>query len=279
MKKALKKTLKQRMREDMELRSLSPMTQKAYLFQVGKFAQYFKKLPDRIGQKEVREYLLHLIDKGVSYSTLTQSYSALKFIYEVTLKRPWETKRMPYPKTPRRLPVILSRQEVDSILAAIPNLKHRAIVMMAYASGLQISEVIHLRLTDIDSTRMTVMVRQGKRNRDRYTLLSKTALETLRTYVRKYRPRTWLFPGQDPREPLTAGSVGQIVREARIRSGITKPFSMHSFRHSFATHLVEAGTDLHYVQRLLGHRSLSTTAIYLHVSTKDLSRITSPLDA
>ncbi len=273
------KTLKQRMKDDMQLRGLSPRTQGAYLLQVTRFARYYNKLPDKLGEHEVKEYLLHLLnEKHVSYSTLAQNYSALKFIYEVTLKRPWDVQRIPYPKTPRRLPVVLDRKEIDNLFAATTNLKHLAILMMTYAAGLRLNEVVHLKLTDIDRARMTVRVREGKGKVDRYSLLAKTALETLDHYIRYHKPASWLFPGTHPDRPLSPTSIQKVFQAAKDRAGITKPASVHTLRHSFATHLIEAGCTLHHVQLLLGHKSPTTTGIYLHVSRKNLTAVVSPLD-
>jgi site-specific recombinase XerD len=237
------------------------------------------RLPDKLGEKEVKEYLLYLInEKHVSYATLTQSYSALKFIYETTLQRPWEVKRIPYPKTPRRLPTVLDKKEVTALFSAAANLKHRAILMMTYSAGLRISEVVHLKIDDIDTARMTVMVREGKGRLDRYSLLSKVALEELTIYRQHYRPRTWLFPGTNPEKPLSPTSIQKMFQVMKSRAGITKPATVHSLRHSFATHLLEGGCDLHHVQLLLGHKSPATTTVYLHVSQKELGKIVSPLD-
>lgn len=273
------KTLKQRMKEDLQLRGLSLRTQESYLFQVTRFARHYGRLPDKLGQKEVKEYLLHLInEKHVSYATLAQTYSALKFIYEVTLDRPGEVTRIPYPKTPRRLPVVLGRSEVDALLAATSNLKYLTIFMMTYSAGLRLNEVVHLKKEDIDRARMTVRIRQGKGKVDRYSLLSKTALATLEDYLRYYQPAVWLFPGACPQKPLSSTSVQKMFQVARNRAGITKPASVHTLRHSFATHLLEAGCDLHHVQLLLGHKSPTTTTVYLHVSQKNLATTVSPLD-
>jgi integrase/recombinase XerD len=228
----MKKTLKHQMKEDMQLRGLSPRTQKTYLFQVTRFAQYYKRLPDKLGEKEIKEYLLYLLnEKAVSYSTLTQSYSALRFIYEVTLKRPWEVERIPYPKTPRRLPAVLDRKEIDALFAATTNLKHLAILMMTYSAGLRLNEVVHLKLTDIDRARMTVRVKEGKGKVDRYSLLSKTALHTLEDYLRYHKPAVWLFPGANPERPISPTSIQKMFQAARDRAGITKPASVHTLRH------------------------------------------------
>lgn len=272
-------TLKQRMKDDLQLRGLSPRTQKTYILQVTRFARYFNKLPDKLGEKEVKEYLLHLLnEKHVSYATLAQSYSALKFIYEVTLQRPWAVKQIPYPKTPRTLPVVLDKEEIAAIFSVTTNLKHRAILMMTYSAGLRISEVLHLHMSDIDRARMTVLVRQGKGKKDRYSLLSKVALQTLDAYLEAYQPRTWLFPSAYRDQPIAATSIQKMFQVMKGRAGITKPATVHTLRHSFATHLLEAGCDLHHVQLLLGHKSPQTTTVYLHVSQKDLVRIMSPLD-
>lgn len=272
------KTLKQRMKEDLQLRRLSPKTQQTYLFHVTRFARHFMKLPDKLGEKEVKEYLLHLINKHVSYSTLTQAYSALKFIYEVTLKRPGQVKRIPYPKTPRRLPVVLDRSEIAAFFSAASSLKYRTIFMMTYSAGLRISEVIHLKRDDIDPARMTVRVRQGKGGKDRYSLLSKVALEELTSYINHYRPTDWLFPGTDQNRPISPTSVQKMFQIIKNNAGITKPATVHTLRHSFATHLFEAGCDLHRIRLLLGHKYLNTTATYLHISRKHLVKVVSPLD-
>lgn len=217
-------------------------------------------------------------EKHVSYSTLAQTYSGLKFIYEVTLSRPGEVTRIPYPKTPRRLPVVLARKEVDALLAATSNLKYLTIFMMTYSAGLRLNEVVHLKKEDIDRARMMVRVREGKGKVDRYSLLSKTALATLEDYLRYYQPAMWLFPGACPQKPLSPTSVQKMFQVARDRAAITKPASVHTLRHSFATHLLEAGVDLHHVQLLLGHKSPTTTTVYLHVSRKNLVATVSPLD-
>ncbi|MGD0230937.1 MAG: site-specific integrase [Nitrososphaerales archaeon] len=275
----MEKTLKRRMIEDMQLRGLSPHTQEAYLMRVTLFARHFKKNPDKLGEEEIRAYLLHLVNvKHVSYGVFNITYYALKFVFEVTLKRPWEMKKLPHPKKPQRLPVILDRGEVQKLLSVTTNVKHKAMLMMAYGSGLRVSEVARLKVSDIDSARMTVMVREGKGRKDRYAILSKVALDTLTRYLRQYRPTSWLFPGVIPGRPITTSSIGLVIKAARKRAGIAKRATMHSLRHAFATCLLEAGTDLRRVQLLLGHRSLKTTAIYLHVSRKDLGTIVSPLD-
>lgn len=275
----MEKTRRRLMIEDMQLRGLSPHTQAAYLMRVTLFARFCNKHPDHLGEKEIREYLLHLVnEQHASYGVVTQTYYALRFLYRITMKRPWEVEKIPCLKKPERLPVILDKEEVKRVFAATANLKHRTMLMLAYSAGLRVSEVARLKISDIDTTHMTVRVQQGKGKKDRYTILSKVALETLIAYLRRYRPTAWLFPSVIPGRPITAGSIMLVIRAARRRSGLTKPATMHCLRHAFATHLIEEGTDLHRVQLLLGHKSPRTTALYLHVSRKNLSEIISPLD-
>jgi site-specific recombinase XerD len=275
----MEKTRRRLMIEDMQLRGLSPHTQAAYLMRVTLFARFCNKHPDHLGEKEIREYLLHLVnEKHASYGVVTQTYFALRFLYKITMKRPWDVEQIPCLKKPERLPVILDKEEVKRLFAATANLKHRTMLMLAYSAGLRVSEVARLKISDIDTARMTVRVQQGKGKKDRYTILSKVALETFIAYLRRFRPTAWLFPGMIPGRPITRDSIGLVIKAARARAAITKPVTMHSLRHACATHLIEEGTDLHRVQLLLGHKSPRTTALYLHVSRKHLSEIRSPLD-
>lgn len=271
--------LRDQMQRDLQLRGLSPKTQKAYLNQVRDFARYFKKSPDQLGEDEVKEYLHYLLkEKKVSDSTYRHCYSALKFFYQTTLKRNCVFEKIPHLKKGKKLPVVLDKTEVDTIFSVTKNLKHKAILMLIYSSGLRVSEAAHLQITDIDSKRMLLQVRQAKGGKDRYTILSNVALEVLRQYYREYRPKEWLFHGESSDKPISERSIQKIFDKAKNLAGITKPATTHTLRHSFATHLLEAGTDLHHIQLLLGHRSPKTTTIYLHVSRKDLRRIVSPLD-
>ena len=183
-----------------------------------------------------------------------------------------------YPKSKKKLPVVLDLSEVEALFSVTENLKHKAILMITYSSGLRISEAARLKISDIDGKRMMVWVQQGKGGKDRYTILSQTALECLRQYWREYRPKQWLFEGTKEDAPITVSSIHQIFHKAKKRAGIAKPASVHTLRHSFATHLIEAGTSLHHVQLLLGHRSPTTTTVYLHVSRLNLSQVASPLD-
>ena len=271
--------LREQMKGDLELKGLSPNTQEIYLRQVSQFSRHFRRSPHHLGEKEVREYLLYLIrEKKVSTSTVNQCYHALKFLYERTLERERVMARVPRVKTHKKLPIVLDREEVESLFSVMKNVKHRAILMLIYSSGLRLMEAAHLKVTDIDSKRMLLRVRQGKGSKDRYTILSKVALKALREYWNQYRPQEWLFAGRFPGKPLHGRSIQKVLIKAKKLAGIKKPATIHTLRHSFATHLLEQGTDLHRIQLLLGHRSLKTTAIYLHVSRKELVRIVSPLD-
>lgn len=271
--------LREQMQADLQLRGLSQKTQKIYLRQVRDIARYFKKSPELLGEKEVKDYLLYLLrEKKVSDSTFRQCYGALRFLYKITLKRDWVVDKIPYPKTKKRLPVVLDKTEVEALFSVIHNLKHRAILMTTYSSGLRLAETAHLRTSDIDSKRMMLRIQNGKGGKDRYTILSNIALDILRQYWRQYRPKEWLFEGQSSDRPISERSIQKIFEKAKKLAGITKPATVHTLRHSFATHLLEAGTDLHHIQLLLGHRSPKTTTVYLHVSRKDIACIVSPLD-
>lgn len=271
--------LREQMKGDLELKGLSPHTQEAYLRQVSQFSRHFKRSPHHLGEKEIKEYLLYLIrEKKVSASTVNQCYHALKFLYEKTLNRMWVMARIPRIKSLKQLPIVLDREEVESLFTATENLKHRAILMLIYSSGLRLTEAAHLKVTDIDSKRMLVRIKQGKGRKDRYTILSKAALEVLREYWDQYHPQDWLFEGGLPGRPLTGRSIQRILIKAKDIAKIKKPATVHTLRHSFATHLLEAGTDLYHIHLLLGHKSLNTTTIYLHVSRKELIRIVSPMD-
>jgi len=271
-------TLREQMQRDLQLRGLSPKTQRAYLDKARDFARYFKKSPDQLGEGEIKEYLHYLLaERKVSDSTYRQAYGSLKFLYQTTMKQSVVFDKIPKLKKRKKLPVVLDRTEVEELFSVTKNLKHKAILMITYSSGLRLAETSHLKVTDIDSKRMMVRV-TGKGGKDRYSILSSVALETLRQYYRKYRPKDWLFEGQLAGNSITARTVERIFEIAKDRAGITKSATLHTLRHSFATHLLEAGTDLHHIQLLLGHKSPKTTTIYLHVSNRALSRIKSPLD-
>jgi len=271
--------LREQMKGDLELRGLSPHTRDNYLRHVSQFSRHYGRSPCHLGEKEIKEYLLYLLrEKKVSTATVNQCYHALKFLYERTLNRVWVMARIPRVRRLKQLPVVLDKEEVESLFTVTENLKHRAILMLIYSSGLRLTEAAHLKVTDIDSKRMLIRIKQGKGRKDRYTILSKAALEVLREYWSQYRPKDWLFAGRFPGKPLTGRSIQRVLIKAKDLAGIKKPATVHTLRHSFATHLLEAGTDLYHIQLLLGHRTLNTTTIYLHVSRKELARIVSPLD-
>jgi len=271
--------LRQRMLEDMQLRNFSPHTQASYLLQITQFARYFAKSPEVLGPEEIRTYQLYLATaKKLNPSSLQVTVSALRFLYKVTLKKPWDVADLPTPKKPQTLPVVLSQAEVTQFLDSVRTLKQRTVLTVCYAAGLRIAEATHLKLTDIDSQRMVIRVDQGKGRKDRYVMLSPALLTLLRTYWKAERPRDWLFPGNLPGQPITPSALQLACQQTRRRAGLKKPISPHSLRHTFATHLLEAGTDIRTIQLLLGHRSLSTTARYLKVATSTVCATTSPLD-
>lgn len=271
-------TLRDQMTEDLQLKGATAKTQRIYLREVSNYAKYFGKSPEELGESELREYLLYLMkERNLSDGTYRFYVAALKFLYRTTLKREW-VEKIKFPKRKKKLPIVLDLSEVIALLSVTENFKHKALLTITYSSGLRISEVAALKITDIDSKRMMVYIRQGKGGKDRYSILSQTTLECLRQYWREYRPTEWLFEGQKPGTHITISSITQIFQKARKKAGITKPACVHTLRHSFATHLIEAGTSLHHVQLLLGHRSPTTTTVYLHVSQLNLAQVTSPLD-
>jgi integrase/recombinase XerD len=271
--------LRQRMIDDMMVRNFAPNTMLAYLKQVSYFAQHFGRSPERLGAEDIRSYQIYLAkERRVSISSRTVAASALRFLYAVTLKQDRVIEMIPTPKAEYRLPVILSPEEVLRLLEAAPSFSHHMIFSTLYGTGVRVSEALHLRAFNIDSQRMMIRIEQGKGHKDRYVQLSAKLLELLRAYWRKARPREWLFPGQDPNQPLSREAVGKAVTHASQRAGLTKDTSPHSFRHAYAVHLLEAGTDLRKIQLLLGHRSLATTARYLCLATNTVCATTSPLD-
>jgi site-specific recombinase XerD len=271
--------LRQRMIEDMTLRNFTPRTIQAYVARVAAFAQHFGRSPELLGADQVRAYLLYLLQqKRASWSSYNQALCALRFVYGVTLGKDWVLERFACPKQEKKLPVVLSPGEVAQFFQAVTDPKHRALLMTAYAAGLRVSEVVALRVDDIDSRRMVIRVRHGKGRKDRYVMLSPRLLAILRDYWRQARPAPYLFPGLTAGRPIGIRTVQTACRDARRASGLGKPVTVHTLRHSFATHLMEAGTNLRTIQVLLGHRHLSTTTIYTHVSAAVLGATSSPLD-
>jgi integrase/recombinase XerD len=272
--------LRERMLEDLRLRGCAPSTCKSYLHCARAFVAYHKRPAEEMGPPEVREYLLHLEAKKASSSTRRVHASALKFLYGVTLGRLGVAQGIVGPRRiEQRLPDVLSGAEVEQLLEAIPSLKHRAIAMMAYGAGLRVAEVCALRVADIDSDQMLIHVRQGKRKRDRFVMLPERVLALLRRYWVDARPeRPFLFPGAHPGRCITVSSVQKTLKEAARNAGIAKRVSPHVLRHSFATHLLEQGTDVRVIQMLLGHASIGTTMRYTRVTSEHIRGTTSPLD-
>jgi integrase/recombinase XerD len=261
------------------LKNYSRNTIRTYRSMLGEFLNYYQKLdPLKITDEQIREYLLYLIEKrDISISYQNQSINAIKFYYEQVLGRPVKTYYIQRPKRGRVLPNVLSEEEVAMIIKHTENLKHRAMLSLIYSSGLRLGELIHLKILDIDSKRMIINVKHGKGNKDRISLLSEKVLIILREYFLKYKPREWLFEGQFG-EQYSPTSVQKVFRQSLQKSGIKKKATVHTLRHSFATHLLERGTDLRYIQALLGHQNPKTTEIYTHITKKGMDKIKSPLD-
>ena len=271
--------LRERMIREMLLRRFSASTQKSYLNAVTGLAKHFWRSPDQLNAQQVQDYLLFLItQRKLAWSTVKVAASGLRFFFSAILARHDITAAIPPSRTSRLLPEILSAEEVLSLLQAADSRKERTLLMTGYGGGLRVSELVHLQVPDLDSRRMMIRVRQGKGNRDRYTLLSVRLLDELRAYWKEYRPALWLFPARDPRRPITARTARRIFMEAKQRAGIRKKGGIHMLRHSFATHLLEAGVDLRTIQILMGHSSIRSTVRYLHLTRKTLDNTRSPLD-
>jgi integrase/recombinase XerD len=270
--------LRRRMDEDMVVRGMADRTRETYLWAVTGLARFYRRSPDQISDAEVQAYLLHLIrDRQRSWSTCNIVVHGLRFFYHTTLKRDRTTFCIPSPRQPGTLPALLSRDEVQRLIAHAANQKHRTMLLTTYAAGLRLNEVLRLRVPDIDSARMTIRVEQGKGGQDRYTILSATLLEALRVYWRACRPTTWLFPGRGER-PMDPSALQRAYGLAKRRANLTKPGGIHALRHAFATHLLEAGVDLHTIQRLLGHKSITTTTRYWHLTHASLTTQAARLD-
>jgi site-specific recombinase XerD len=268
------------MLEDMQVRRLSPFTQRTYVETVARFARYFDRSPERLGPEQIRAYQVYLAtERGLATSSLLVAVAALRFLYRVTLQKRWPFDDViPAPKKPQSLPVVLSPQEVVQFLDAVKPAKHRAILTACYAAGLRISEAIALTVSAIDSERMVLRITKGKGQKDRYVMLSPKLLAILRSWWKVQRPRHWLFPGERPDAPITRNAVQLACRIACRRARLGKTVTPHLLRHSFAVHLLEAGTDLRTIQLLLGHRSLQTTARYPRFATTTVCSTASPLD-
>ena len=271
--------LRDRMIKDMELKNLSPRTIKTYLHWMKEYTIHYGKSPDQLGDEEIRDYLHFLLkERKASQASMNQAYSALKFFYERTLQRGWSGSKIPRSKIPKKLPVVLSQDEVRRIFSATENLKHLAALMIIYSGGLRVGEVVKLKVSDIDSERMTIRIRQGKGAKDRYTILGERTLEVIREYWHANHPTDWLFPGVKDGNYVSISTIQSAFRDALDLTDITKKASVHTLRHSFATHLLERGIDLYFIQHLLGHTSPKTTSIYIHIARKNIAQIKSPID-
>jgi site-specific recombinase XerD len=270
--------LRRRMIEDMTIRKFAPKTQHDYLQRVKNFAAFLGRSPDTASFEDVRRYQLHLTTSGVGVPTLNQAVSTLRFFFRITLKRHDILEHTHFIHEPRKLPVVLSPEEVGRLLDAAPGLKYKAALSMAYGAGLRASEVVSLKIGDIDSKRMVIRVEQGKGRKDRYVMLSRHLLELLRAWWKAARPQGWLFPGRDRVQPMTTRQLNRACHAAAQMAELNKRVSLHTLRHSFATHLLEQNIDVRVIQVLLGHAKLDTTALYTRVATKTISEVMSPLE-
>jgi site-specific recombinase XerD len=270
--------LRRRMIEDMTIRKFSPKTQHDYVQRIENFAAFLGRSPDTASFEDVRRYQLHLAAGGVGVPTINQTVSTLRFFFRVTLKRYEIVEHTHVIPEPRKLPVVLSVEEVARLLDAAPGLKYKAALSVAYGAGLRAAEVVSLKVSDIDSTRMIIRVEQGKGGKDRYVMLSPSLLELLRDWWKAARPQGWLFPGRDPAQPMTTRQLNRACHAAAQMAEINKRVSLHTLRHSFATHLLEKNIDVRVIQVLLGHAKLDTTALYTRVATKTISEVMSPLE-
>jgi site-specific recombinase XerD len=271
-------TLRRHMIEDMKMRNMSPNSQKVYAYAVANFAAFHGKSPDKLGPEHVREYRLHLIGRGLKATSINPIIGALRFFYGTTLRRKEMIEHIPYARREDTLPAVLTPDEVVRLFKAVPNLKIRTALITTYAAGLRISEVVALTARDINSERMVIEVRQGKGRRDRYVMLSEQLLGILRVYWRRTRPTTWLFPGPDRSRHITVRSLQRACHEAVTAAGLSPGVSVHTLRHSFATHLLEQGVDIRVIQDLLGHRQITSTTRYARVALNMIRQVQSPLE-
>ena len=270
--------LRRRMIEDMTIRNLSPTTQRSYIHAIEGYSRHFGRSPDRLGLEDVRAYQVHLAGKGIAWATLNQIVCALRFLYGVTLGQDEVPERIPYARKRAALPDVLNRDEVVRFLEAVPSLKCRVALTTAYATGMRVSEVVAVEVRNIDSGRMVIRIEHGKGGKDRYVMLSAQLLGILRAYWKLTRPQRFLFPGRDPDTAVNVTVLHAACRSACAAAGIDKKVSVHTLRHSFATHLLEQGTDIRIIQALLGHNNLSTTARYTRVAAHTIGATESPLD-
>ncbi len=271
--------LRQRMLEDLHIRNYAPSTVECYVRSVAEFAKHFKKSPEHLGPEEIRSWQLYLRnEKRVKLSSYIQAVCGLRFFYRNTLNRRIEIEQIPLPRYEKKLPVILSKEEVKALLEAPKNLGHRAILATMYGAGLRVSEVTNLKVRDLDRDRKVIWVRGGKGHKDRQVMMAEPLRELLAAYWRWKRPAEWLFPGGKPGQPISSATLFRTCRKAARAAGIVKPVHPHSLRHAFATHLLDDGVNLVVIQTLLGHANLKTTARYLHVADSTVRSTRSPLE-
>jgi len=270
--------LRRRMIEDMSMRRLAPKTQKDYIQIIKNLAVFLGRSPDRASFEDIRRFQLHVAARGVGAGAINRNVSALRFFFRVTLKRYAIVEHTHFIHEPRKLPVVLSPEEVVRLLDAAPGLKYRAALSVAYGAGLRAAEVVSLKVSDIDSKRMLIRVEQGKGRKDRNVMLSPHLLDLLRSWWKAARPQGWLFPGRDPVQPMTTRQLNRACHAAAHLAEINKRVSLHTLRHSFATHLLEQNTDIRVIQVLLGHAKLENTALYTRVATKTIQQVMSPLE-
>jgi site-specific recombinase XerD len=270
--------LRQRMIDDMTARRFKEKVQKDYVRHVRTFAAFLGRSPDTATSEDLRRFQLHMAKQQIGAATINSAIAALRFFFIVTLERPDLVRPLRIVSEPRKAPVVLSQEEVARLLEAAPGLKYKAALSVAYGAGLRVSEVANLKVSDIDRERMTLRVEQGKGQRDRYVMLSPRLLELLREWWHAARPQVWLFPGQNPINPVTARQLNRAVTAAKDLAGISKRVSPHTLRHSFATHLLEQGADIRVIQVLLGHAKLETTALYTRVAVSTIRDVESPLE-
>jgi integrase/recombinase XerD len=270
--------LRQRMIDDMTIRNMSPNTKNIYISAVARFSAYHRRSPDQLGLEDIRDYHLHLVSRKLKPTTINPIMGALRFFYGKTLGQKDIVDEIPYARRADSLPAVLSREEVERLLKTVRNLKMRTAFITIYAAGLRVSELVALTSRDIDSTRMVIAIRHGKGGKDRYVMLSEQLLGILRHYWKRTRPTHWLFPGPDPLQPITTRSLQRVFHDAAEAAGLDKNVTVHTLRHSFATHLLEQKVDIRVIQGLLGHRNINSTTRYTRVAVDTIRQIQSPLE-
>lgn len=269
----------EKMKQMMELRGFAASTQKTYMMHLRQFTNHFSISFSDMDYDHVRDFLHHAISiRKLSCEYVNSCYSAIRFLYEAVFERDWNMKHIPRIKKKRKFPEVLSKDEILKIINSLDNLKHKAMLVTAYSAGLRVSDVANLKIIDVDSNNMQLFIRQSKGNKDRYALLSKTNLDILRRYYKEFKPKEWLFPGQNPSLPISTRTIQHVFNDAKNRAGIHKKVSPHTLRHSFATHLIEQGANLLTVKDLMGHDSIETTILYIHLARRDVLGVSSPID-